>query len=241
VRAIRRADRLSRQRFGNGQTAIGKPPKRETHQTSISPPCPAPREQTTEQHKDPARSPLKPRPKPPAKARRRQGQKPSHHKNSDPQNQTAPGCQKARKRPRKHPKFRCPKTNDPPTPRLRRAGQHSTALHFSTPGGLPPEARKSAGWWRRSGSNRRPRACKARALPTELRPPSPRLRRAGPLGGSAWPAHGASSRGQHTGASPGAHHCGGWPATRSAQREGWWAREDLNFRPHAYQARALTN
>ena len=24
-------------------------------------------------------------------------------------------------------------------------------------------------------------------------------------------------------------------------REGWWAREDLNFRPHAYQARALTS
>ena len=24
-------------------------------------------------------------------------------------------------------------------------------------------------------------------------------------------------------------------------REGWWAWEDLNFRPHAYQARALTN
>ena len=23
--------------------------------------------------------------------------------------------------------------------------------------------------------------------------------------------------------------------------EQWWAREDLNFRPHAYQARALTN
>lgn len=23
--------------------------------------------------------------------------------------------------------------------------------------------------------------------------------------------------------------------------EGWWAREDLNFRPHAYQACALTN
>src|ERR1700755_1632835 len=28
---------------------------------------------------------------------------------------------------------------------------------------------------------------------------------------------------------------------RSAEREGWWAWEDLNFRPHAYQARALTN
>ena len=26
------------------------------------------------------------------------------------------------------------------------------------------------GWWSRSGSNRRPQACKARALPTELRP-----------------------------------------------------------------------
>lgn len=24
-------------------------------------------------------------------------------------------------------------------------------------------------------------------------------------------------------------------------RKRWWAREDLNFRPHAYQARALTN
>ena len=28
------------------------------------------------------------------------------------------------------------------------------------------------GWWSRSGSNRRPQACKARALPTELRPRS---------------------------------------------------------------------
>jgi hypothetical protein len=31
-------------------------------------------------------------------------------------------------------------------------------------------------------------------------------------------------------------------ANRSGvSREGWWAWEDLNFRPHAYQARALTN
>ena len=52
------------------------------------------------------------------------------------------------------------------------------------------------------------------------RPPSPRLRRA------------AFSR------------CAseGWRANRSGvSREGWWAWEDLNFRPHAYQARALTN
>jgi hypothetical protein len=29
--------------------------------------------------------------------------------------------------------------------------------------------------------------------------------------------------------------------TLSSSREKWWAWEDLNFRPHAYQARALTN
>jgi hypothetical protein len=28
---------------------------------------------------------------------------------------------------------------------------------------------------------------------------------------------------------------------RGAEGEAWWAWEDLNFRPHAYQARALTN
>jgi hypothetical protein len=30
-------------------------------------------------------------------------------------------------------------------------------------------------------------------------------------------------------------------APRVAAGEAWWAWEDLNFRPHAYQARALTN
>jgi hypothetical protein len=30
-------------------------------------------------------------------------------------------------------------------------------------------------------------------------------------------------------------------APRAAEGEAWWAWEDLNFRPHAYQARALTN
>ena len=52
-------------------------------------------------------------------------------------------------------------------------------------------------WWSRTGSNRRHPACKAGALPAELRPLIP--------------------------------------------REEWWAWEDLNLRPHAYQARALTN
>ena len=33
----------------------------------------------------------------------------------------------------------------------------------------------------------------------------------------------------------------GLPTETVIPREGWWAWEDLNFRPHAYQARALTN
>ena len=53
-------------------------------------------------------------------------------------------------------------------------------------------------WWSRTGSNRRHPACKAGALPAELRPLIPFV-------------------------------------------EEWWAWEDLNLRPHAYQARALTN
>src|SRR5581483_990742 len=86
----------------------------------------------------------------------------------------------------------------------------------------------SEGWWSQTGSNRRPHACKARALPAEL-----------------WP------RNQKTNA------CSRYVVLAFAQgqrrsslrrrglagpkREGWWAWEDLNFRPHAYQARALTN
>lgn len=61
--------------------------------------------------------------------------------------------------------------------------------------------------WRRPGSNRRPPACKAGALPAELRP---------------------RTRPRHTRTTG---RCG--PTV--------WAREDLNLRPHAYQACALTN
>ncbi len=76
----------------------------------------------------------------------------------------------------------------------------------------------SSEWWSQTGSNRRPHACKARALPTELWPrtvigdPSSVTRK------ERLPItdHPVSDR---------------W----------WWAWEDLNLRPHAYQARALTN
>ncbi len=64
------------------------------------------------------------------------------------------------------------------------------------------------GWWSQTGSNRRPQACKASALPTEL-----------------WPR--PTPTNQETGL--------------TKPNQSWWAWEDLNFRPHAYQARALTN
>ena len=62
----------------------------------------------------------------------------------------------------------------------------------------PSRAVAREGWWSRSGSNRRPQACKARALPTELRPrirecactspPAPRLRRTPFAVGEGWRA-----------------------------------------------------
>ena len=72
-------------------------------------------------------------------------------------------------------------------------------------------------WWSQTGSNRRPQACKASALPTELWPLKAR--------------HIAEARSEINPLS----------ATMSPSQREWWAWEDLNFRPHAYQARALTN
>ncbi len=57
---------------------------------------------------------------------------------------------------------------DSPSPlKLRRARLHLTISRW-----LTTRSSKSVGWWSRSGSNRRPPACKAGALPTELRPRS---------------------------------------------------------------------
>jgi hypothetical protein len=81
----------------------------------------------------------------------------------------------------------------------------------------------SPDWWSQTGSNRRPPACKAGALPAEL-----------------WPLIvGVRLRLMHHSA---ATFILSWLATiKLRSSEGWWAWEDLNFRPHAYQARALTN
>jgi hypothetical protein len=89
------------------------------------------------------------------------------------------------------------------------------------------------GEWRRPGSNRQPLACKASALPVELRPRSP-------LRGKP---ETRISKLETVGRSPAARFgsrtsCFEFPLT-SGQRE--WARVDLNYRPHAYQACALTN
>ena len=84
-------------------------------------------------------------------------------------------------------------------------------------------------WWSQTGSNRRPHACKARALPAEL---WPRTRRRMLLLGPSSPF--GLCRARFTRLSTVA-------APRVATGEAWWAWEDLNFRPHAYQARALTN
>ena len=43
-------------------------------------------------------------------------------------------------------------------------------IGYLTAGSLLVTIRHPSSWWRRTGSNRRPHACKARALPTELRP-----------------------------------------------------------------------
>ena len=72
------------------------------------------------------------------------------------------------------------------------------------------------GWWSQTGSNRRPHACKARALPTELWPLISRSRPQREPSSISSPAHRVYS-------------CGVW-----------WAQADSNCRPHAYQACALT-
>lgn len=98
-------------------------------------------------------------------------------------------------------------TNDLPTgfPSLL-----DTPSSFSEKGSDNPA--DCAKWWSRTGSNRRHPACKAGALPAELRPLDNTS--------SKLPCRGDR---------------------QSLRIAKWWAWEDLNLRPHAYQARALTN
>ena len=85
-----------------------------------------------------------------------------------------------------------------PMPRQRQTRRAATAAR-DTPESTQALGQRIQTTWRRSGSNRRPPACKAGALPLSYAPKG------------------------------------------STHRKTWWAREDLNLRPHAYQACALTN
>ena len=75
------------------------------------------------------------------------------------------------------------------------------------------------GWWSQTGSNRRPPACKAGALPTEL-----------------WPLQGTGSRYQQSRRrrQPSDHRL------LISEPRNWWAWDDSNVRPHPYQGCALT-
>ena len=83
----------------------------------------------------------------------------------------------------------------------------------------PRPRRNEDDWWSQTGSNRRPHACKARALPTEL---WPLITRGRPQLGAVIDL---SSR----------------PPEGHTMDKVWWAQADSNCRPHAYQACALTN
>jgi hypothetical protein len=73
-------------------------------------------------------------------------------------------------------------------------------------------------WWSQTGSNRRPPACKAGALPTEL-----------------WPRLDLATGAVAT------FQASIFDSSKLRPPSEWWAWKDLNFRPHAYQARALTS
>ena len=97
-------------------------------------------------------------------------------------------------------------------------------------------------WWSRTGSNRRPEACKATALPTELRPP-------GGVGLSHphVPCNTQTSPNAEGVERPtGRRAClrvkprrrTSPPAFEASIK--WWAWDDSNVRPHPYQGCALT-
>ena len=61
----------------------------------------------------------------------------------------------------------------------RNASEEAAKLVIRGLNGHMPECTKLFGWWSQTGSNRRPEACKATALPTELWPRLTHLQEAG--------------------------------------------------------------
>ena len=114
-------------------------------------------------------------------------------------------------------------------------------------------------WWSRTGSNRRPEACKATALPTELRPhllvslkrwqrhPSPWL--SVPKGAAVIRPRDTCGIGPISNRSNQSSSCDSEAVESATARRAllrvpkpikWWAWDDSNVRPHPYQGCALT-
>jgi hypothetical protein len=152
--------------------------------------------------------------------------------------------------------------------------EYAASLRFQTSAPLTPKGRARTSfdtfrnktmqnnakqWWSLSGSNRRPEACKATALPAELRPLcwfGLRRRRKPPLSWLPAPRGAAAGRPSQevaqvrrsSVASPTGRRrrFGGQPRQRTlppaleANQDKWWAWDDSNVRPHPYQGCALT-
>ena len=135
-----------------------------------------------------------------------------------------------------------------------RANPESSALQPTAefPAPRRPDRRALTYWWSLTGSNRRPLLAKQALSQLSYGPVSPKTSR---ISRSRWhpDAKGVArptgrrapmappSRAARTAAlnSPPETHFGSFAPLDNATE--WWAWEDLNFRPHAYQARALTN
>ena len=108
---------------------------------------------------------------------------------------------------------------------------HSATRHRPSRGSRPgrggPSGRRE---WRRPGSNRQPPACKAGALPVELRP------RLGPRE-PPQPGVGQAAHPGKIEAGPGGDVTAGITAPHPTQ----WAHVDSNHGPQLYQSCALTN
>jgi hypothetical protein len=134
----------------------------------------------------------------------------------------------------KHPQD--PAHRQSPTNPLKYLEQHS-------PPGPTRSNRPKPKWWSQTGSNRRPHACKARALPTELWPPSwlaPRRVSSWPQAPARTSVRLALPRIDAGGRSALRKPCGLSSHPRSRCPREWWAWDDSNVRPHPYQGCALT-
>jgi hypothetical protein len=116
--------------------------------------------------------------------------------------------------------------------------------------GVPrrPKAKAPEGdkpWWSQTGSNRRPQACKASALPTELWPlpvtseQSPATR--GKVDGRGTAEPGRAPRARRARKPEGLASPTGRRRRCAGPRPRWWAWDDSNVRPHPYQGCALTS